>query len=116
VGLADTIRNVVGVANALTAGLQPTVSHEAFSAVDGNNKPSYAAAVARKAIVTRTRRWVRAKDDTVKQARFEVAFVSNIPIDVRDRITVNGETGPILDVKQTLDDAGNGYVTEVVIG
>lgn len=114
--LASLVADAVAIANEQTDSLQVDVSHEAWTGVDGNTKPVYAAAVVRKGLVTRTKRWIRTKDDTVRQARFEVAILANVAVDVRDRVSVNGETGPILDVKAFQRPGGGGYITEVVIG
>jgi hypothetical protein len=114
--LSGLVADAVALANEQTDSLQVDIAHEAFLKVDGNTKPVYDDPVVRRGFVTQTSRWVRGKDDTVRQARFQIAILSSVAIDVRDRLTFDGRTGPILDVKAFQKPNGGGYITEVTIG
>lgn len=127
-GLADIVRSGVAVANTLTAGLQVTVSHYAWTGHDVYGAPTFAAAVSRSALVDMTRKLRRMPDGQESVAHAVITIVGPItanggsnrqePIDPRDKFTLpDGSTGPILDIKGLLDPSTNKpFMYEVVIG
>lgn len=115
----NIVTSLVAVAGRITQSLklQATVTHEPWTSADTHNKPTYAAGVPRTAVVAKTTRWIRQKDDSVRQAKLHITFLSSVAINIKDRLTLaDGTTGPILEAGGPLDDLGNGYVTDVFIG
>lgn len=129
-GLADTVRNAVATAHALTADLQATVTHRAWTGQDETGKATYASAVSRTAIVEQRQRMLRQRDGTEIMTAAMLTFLAPIaangaatrrePIDPRDVFTLpDGTSGPVVDVAG-LTDAGSAsgasFYYQVAIG
>lgn len=119
------VRSVVATANRVTASLQATVTHEAWTGKDVYNKPSYAAGVARQALVEWEPELQRKADSEQIRCRARLTFLQPItpqgtagrrePIDPRDRITLaNGYSGPILRVPG-LEDPSTALPYDVLV-
>lgn len=129
-GLADTIRSGIATAHALTAELQATVSHRAWTGQDETGKATYAAAVSRTAIVEQRQRLLRRADGTEIMTAAMLTFLTPIaangaatrrePIDPRDTFTLpDGTTGPVVDVAGMTDAesaTGESFFYQVAIG
>ncbi len=120
-GWADLVRKMVGVADTLTATLQDTVTHYAWSGatVDSYNKvTAWGIGVTRNAIVEPTSRLIRRDDGSLVQAVYKITFPRPVAVDSRDRIVIsNGTEGPILDVSGIVDPDTNAlYAVEVILG
>lgn len=129
--LADTVRTMVAVANSMTAPLQPTVTHYAWTGQSGTGKPIYVLiGVARKALVEhRTRRIVTAQGQEIL-AEHQLLFLEPVPaqgasgriepIDPRDKIVLpNGTTAPIVHIGGFADagsSIGDTFYHEVWLG
>lgn len=124
----DLIRTGVALADSLTAPLQASVTHEAYTGMDGFGKKVYATGVARPALVERKNKERRKPDGRTIITTAMITFLRPIaangaagrqePVDTRDRITLpDGSTDPIADVEALLDpDTGAGYYTTVYLG
>lgn len=126
--LDSLIRRGVAVADRLTASLQPDVTHEAWTGQDGYGAATYAAGVARAAIIEQKQRLHRTSNGREVVTKAKITILRPItpngaagrtePIDVRDRFTLpDGSTGPIVDIGG-FTDAGTGrpYFAEVWLG
>jgi hypothetical protein len=126
--LDSILRSGVALANRMTGSLQAVVTHEAWTGTDTFNKPTYATAVSRPAIVDLNQRRSIERDGTVIVSRASITFLSPIaangasgrrePIDPRDRLTLpDGTTGPILEVAGAVDPTtGYPYAPTVALG
>lgn len=122
------VRSGVAIAKSVTADLQVTVEHEAWTGVDGYAAPTYASAKKRQALVERTQRVIRTATGENQVARVRVLFLEPIkangadgrvePIDPRDRLTLpDGTVGQILDVSGMFDPTTDApYFCEVFCG
>lgn len=126
--LLDDVRDAVSTADDETKDLQATVQHEAWTGADQYGTPTFAAAVARRAIVDQQQHEHRTATGELVATQAYVAFIEPItpngaagrvePIDPNDRITLpDGTTGPIVDVSGFVD-AGTGrpLFSEVWLG
>lgn len=115
-GVLDILRNGIALADSLTADLQDTVTHEAWTGQDFNGKPTYAVGITRAAIVERKQRLIKGIDGREVMSTHYVGFIRPIspngaagrqePVDPRDRITLsNGSTGPIVSLDGFMDRA-----------
>lgn len=106
-GLADILAGGIAIADAVTKDIQPTITWEAWISQDEYGTPSYATAVALRAIVdlTRKRRFngdgqlitVVASITILQPVTSNGAAGRREPVDPRDKITLpDGSTGPIL--------------------
>ena len=117
-GLDDLVRTAIATAKTVTADLQVSVTHAAFSSVDGYGKPSYASGVSRKALVESANRLIRTAAGQEVLSRTKVTFLSPVSVTTKDRITLpDGSTGPILDVRGLVDPSTSApYMVEVFLG
>lgn len=119
-GLADTVRGAVAVANAATAGLQVNVSHYAAGTPDeAGNVPYPALPTARPALVTRKQKMVTTSTGQNVLSTAEVVFLDPaVVINELDKIVLpDGTTGPILNTVGFLDQGTNRpYLTQVYLG
>jgi hypothetical protein len=130
-GLGSVIRNAVANVDAITGGedgLQVSITHRAWTARDKYNKPTYASAVTRKAVMKSLQRMIRTTGGQEVLARASLTFLTPItangaegrrePVDPRDLITLpDGTTGPILDVTGTVDPETDApYALKVILG
>ncbi len=118
-GLDDVIRSGVALANTITADLQVTVTHEAWSSVAVvYGSGSFAAGVSRQAVVEQKDRLMRLPGGQEVLQRAVVTFVGPVTINVKDKITLpDGTTGPILTIKGVTDPStGLPYAYEVALG
>lgn len=116
-GLDAILRSGVAIAKSVTASLQSVVSHEVFSSEDEWSNPTYAAAVNRNAIVERRVKMIRTVDGREILSTMQVTFLEDVTVSVKDRLTVDGLTAPIVSVSGTVDPTtGRGYVTQVALG
>lgn len=132
-GLSATIASAVAVANSVTADLQDNVTHEAWTGQDGTTKPTFAAGVARPALIEMEPALgasgaIRSPQGEVLAVRAKLTFLGPItgngaanrtePIDKRDRFTLpDGTTGPVLQVAGMIDpNTDKPYLTEVLLG
>jgi len=111
---------VAGVAlvDSLTASLQQTVMHAAYTGYDSYGAATYAAPVTRYAIVEMMTLLYRNQQGEEVLQRAVVLFPRSVAVDSRDKITLqDGTTGPILDVRGVGDPGtGDTYYTEVSLG
>jgi len=84
-GLADIVRNAVAKADAITADLQPTIKHAAWTGNDGMGGSTYAAAISRAALIEQKQKKV------VSTSGAEL--VSHHVITILRPITANGTAG-----------------------
>jgi hypothetical protein len=127
-GLADTIRNAIATANAITSDLQVTVRHRAWTGTDAYSKPVYATAIHRPAIVDFRQRLRRDLNGQEVVQVASVMFLEPIlpngatgrrePVDPRDELTLpNGYTGPIIDVGGFVDAGTDApFLIEIGLG
>lgn len=127
--LDDLVRSGIALAHSITADLQVTVTHEAFTGVDGFAKPTYASGNDYQAIVEKRMRRFRNDDGDEVVSQYKVMFLVPVeengtsgrsePIDTRDRLTLSdGRTGPILHISAGLLDptTDQPYYHEVYLG
>lgn len=117
-GLMDTVRSGVAIANSVTGDLQATVTHRVFVRAGGAGKSIYTD-VQRKALVTRRQRLVRSSsgDQTMSQA--EVVFLDpGVVVNELDLITLpDGTSGSILNTSGFVDSGtGRPILTQVYLG
>jgi hypothetical protein len=121
-GLADTVRAAVAVADRVTGGtggLQVTVTHKAWSSQDGDGKPTYAAGVSRSGVLVYETKAIRGVDGHERQSIANLTFIGNVAVDIRDQITLpDGKTPVILRVSAPADSgtAGAVFITQVWFG
>lgn len=127
-GLDSIIRSGVATIDAVTASLQVSVTHAAWTGHGNYAEPTYATGVARKAIVVFKQRMRKLGNGQEVLQQASVVFPRPIaangtadrrePIDPRDKLTLpNGYTGPILDVQGVVDPLTNApYSLEVILG
>jgi len=128
VGLRDLVASGVALADNLTADLQPTVQHEAWTGNDGFGGATYATAVPRAALVERKQKQVLNPQGQEVLSEHTITLLRPIaangapdrfePIDPRDRFTLpDGTTGPILSIESFTDRVtGAGYFAQVFLG
>lgn len=135
-GLADTVRSGVALANSLTGDLQDAVTHERWINDSERGRPVYAAGVSLQALVEYKERRVVAANGDVSVQRAKITIIGPVsalpagqhtaksqlyrkdPIDPRDRFTLpNGTVARILNIVG-LDDPSTGspYLYEVTLG
>lgn len=126
-GLLDTLRTAVKIADKVTKPIQATVTYERCLLHSGDGTKTYASAVEMKAIVDWKRQQVRTPSGVLSLSRASVMFIDILALNVatsgeglddHDRITLpDGTTGPILDMSGFVD-AGTGrpLATEVFLG
>lgn len=127
--LKSLVRNAVATAHKVTKDLQVTVTHEAYTGLNGDAKATYASGVDYLALVEKRVRRFRndAGEDIMSQHL--VTFLTTVaengtagrsePIDTRDRITLpDGTVVPILHVAGGILDplTGQPYLHEVYLG
>jgi hypothetical protein len=120
-GLMDTVRNAVAIADGLTKDLQPAVLHTAV--LDSpqtlrGEQVAPQAAVARRAIVEQKQRLVRTTAGDMALSKAKVTFLSQVAIGLRDKIVLpDGSTGPILETEGFIDSAtARPILSEVYLG
>jgi hypothetical protein len=98
------IRSALVTANKVTASLQATVSHAAFSSADSYGNPTYASAKNRKALVEFKPKMVKTTSGEEKVSKATVTFIQPVAVDLRDQITLpDGTTSPILAISGLVD-------------
>lgn len=124
----DLVRSGVALADSLTAPLQGTVTHEAWTATTALGEKTFAAGVGRKAIIELKTRERQTSDGRTILTTAKITFLRPIaahggagrkePIDSRDRLTLpDGSTDPVADVDALIDpDTGRGYYATVYLG
>jgi hypothetical protein len=111
----------IGIADALTAGVQCLVSYEEFISADGNGDEDYEDPVSIACVVDQTR-----KHKTTSTGRIDVVVATltfprgDLNIGPKDKITLpDGTTGPlIIDAPDAVVDpvTGRGFIQTVMIG
>lgn len=113
------LRDVVAIAQTVTADLQVEVQHERFVQRSKTSKPEYGAPTARKVLLQQVTRNVRKGDETI-QATGPITFIENVEVSVEDRLTLpDGRVGVVAYIgglKDRTNVAGGGFVTEVWVG
>lgn len=127
-GLDATVRAAIATISTATADLQATVAHAAWTGKDGYNKPTFAVAVNRQALVEMKQRLRRLPNGQEVLQQAAVTFIGPIsangatgrrePVDPRDTITLpNGYSGPILNVEGLIDPTTNRpFMVQVWLG
>lgn len=126
-GLLETLRSGVKLADKVTKPLQATVRYERAKGNDGYGKPTYASVVQLRAIVDFARKQVRTQSGelTVTRATIDLLDIDAVVratngegIGNDDRFTLpDGDTGPILDISGFIDaGTGNPIATTVMLG
>jgi len=118
VGLDAIVRAGLKVAKTVTADLRDTVTHEAWSSVDGFGKPTYASGVSRSAIVEHKQHLLRNSNGQETLSSHRLLFLEPVAIDPRDRLTLSdGTTASILSVNGVMDPSTDApYYAEVFVG
>lgn len=118
-GFDQLIRDLVGVANNLTASLQGNVTHYlwAESVVDDSGKITWGVGTARPALLEHVNTLTRNQQGDLILATTKIMFLEPVLIDVRDRIVLpDGKSAPIARVSGLLDPVSGGpYVTELYL-
>jgi hypothetical protein len=109
------VNSLVGTANRITASLQATVGHEAYSGtLTRDGQPNFATSVSRTAIVEKKQHQVRAQDGTIRLSETRLVFLVPLTVDVRDRFTLpDGMKPAILSLGGPLGSDGKAFVTEI---
>lgn len=129
-GLDDTVRSAVAVANSVTRDLQEEVLHYPwiYQTQLGENKYDPQSPISRKGIVQQFIREIRMADGRFMSVKAKITFLEDIPangaegrvepIDNRDKIVLaDGTTGPIVEVKGLRDPGrANAFLLEVFLG
>lgn len=112
------VRSVVATADTVTASLQATVQHAAYVSQDVYGTPTYATAVARRAVVDLTERPVRTVEGHERLSTATVIFPRPVAVDTRDKFTLpDGRTAPVLSIGGVADPStGARYTVEVALG
>lgn len=117
-GLMDTVRSAVALANNMTADLQADVVHEVFQHADGAGTASYLKVV-RPALVLRKQKMVRSSMGEMVLSGASVVFLdAGVIIHEFDRIMLpDGTGGPILATDGFVDSGtGHPILTQVYLG
>jgi hypothetical protein len=116
--LATILQNGISVANTITTSLQATITHAAFSSVDGYGKTTYGTGVSRTAIVERRQKYIRTNAGDEKVSLAKLTFPYPVTIGERDKITLPDSTVmPILRIDGVVDPTTNAeYMVEVELG
>lgn len=117
-GLMDTVRSAVALANNMTADLQADVTHEVFQHADGAGTGDYIKVV-RPALVTRKQKMVRSADGEMVLSGAQVTFLdASVVVNELDRIILpDGTGGPILATDGFVDSGtGHPILTQVYLG
>lgn len=126
-GLLDTIRAGVKIADSVTQSLQASIKFERYLSSDGQGAKTYAAAVYLLGVAEKKQQMIRTQSGALVACRSNVLFLnvaalviatSADGINNEDRITLpDGTTGPILEVGGFID-AGTGqpFATQVFLG
>lgn len=120
-GLLDTVRSAVAVADALTRDLQATVVHTAATLPqDARGEPTAPASpVSRPAIVEMKQHVVKTTGGQMVTSKAKVTFLdAAVVVGLLDKIVLpDGTTGPILDVEGFVDrGTGRPILNEVYLG
>lgn len=117
-GLDALVRAAVAMADGITSSLQASVAHEAYMSQDGFGKPTYAAAVSRRAIVDLTEKPIRTTEGKERLSTARLTFPRPVAVDLRDRFLLpDGRTAPVLTIGGVADPTtGTRYATEVALG
>ena len=115
---ARLARKLIAVGDKLSKSMQTTVKHEAFKSQSDSGKVTYQSAVNRRAIVELDSKLVRTMAGLETRIRARVTFLTETPIDERDKITLpSGMTGPIYLLDGFVDaDTGKSFYTEIGLG
>jgi hypothetical protein len=116
--LATVLQGGISIANTVTASLQATVTHKAFSSVDGYGKVTYATGVARTAIVERRQKYVRTANGEEKLSLAKILFLTPVSVDEWDLFTLPDSTEmPILRIGGPVDPTTNAeFIVEIELG
>src|SRR2546430_15068682 len=115
-GLLDTLRSGVTIADKVTKPLQAWVQHSAYIGESGAGDPSYDVPVNRQAIISQREREMMGPNGQLVAIQATITFPYPIPpngapgrvepVDSRDLFVLpDGTTGPIIDVSGTIDPA-----------
>jgi hypothetical protein len=127
-GLLETVRAGIKIADAVTKDLQATVLYERAIGTDGYGSPLFAPAVPLRAVVDYASKQVRTRDGILTVTRVTlglldveavVAATSGEGIGNDDRFTLpDGDVaGPVLDVSGFVDrGTGHPVATQVMLG
>jgi hypothetical protein len=118
-GLAEVVRGGVALADRLTASLQATVAHEAWSGNNGDGQHSYAESVSVAAVVEEGKKARKLANGDVVMTKAHIIFLRPRQVDPRDRFTLpSGSKGPVVDTDHAVVDpsTGVGYYAGVWIG
>jgi hypothetical protein len=126
--LADIVRSGVALANTLTASLQVSVQHKAWTGSDAYGAPTYADAIVRNGLLEAKTRVLRRPngEEVLQQSQLTIlepvaangAAGRAEPIDPRDRFVLpDGTEKAALDVSGLADPStGAPYGFEVALG
>ena len=116
--LATIIQNSLSVANVVTASLQATITHAAYSSDDGYGKPTYSAGVERQAIVERRQKYVRTNTGEEKLSQARLTFLYPVTIGEQDKIALpDSSEMPILRITGVIDpETSAEYAVELELG
>lgn len=127
--LRSIVRNAVSIADRVTAPLQATIQHSAWTGQDEFGDVTYTDPISRDCIVEyKIRDKLQSSSGRVIQSQALVTIIRPIdpngaagrvePIDPRDLIVLpNGHSGPIIDIEGVVDPMTNSpYMYQVWIG
>ncbi len=126
----EVLRGGIALANQLTAGVQVTITHQAWIDQDTFGDPVLADPVPIKCILDLTRRQLQQDDGVTVTVIATATIVGDVspngaagrvePIDPRDIITLpDGTTGPIINTapNSVVDPGtGRGLIHEILLG
>jgi hypothetical protein len=117
VGLAQTVRNVVAVANTVTKDLQVLVDHHVWlsQALDGTATYKI---YKRSVLLDLKSTQVRISSGQLVAAKGLVTFLTPTAVSVKDQFGLpDGSVNPVLDVNGFADPStGRAYVADVYLG
>lgn len=115
----DLVRNLVAVADTLTAPLQATVAWSAFTGQDHGGNPTYATAVNVQCVIEQKLEQRTLADGRIVSTRAKLTFPRSFNVDARDKLVLpDGSSSPIVDLQGVTDPdaAGLPYAQEVYLG
>ena len=127
-GFDDDIRSGVALARTLTLDLQAAVSWKRWTAQTAFGAPTYASAIAVKALIERQNKLVPSSDGREVLVKTKLTILEPLtaqgasgrrePVDERDVFTLpDGTSGPIVDVVGFVDGGtGRPYLHEIFLG
>ena len=111
------LRGCIKAVKRAVGALAVDVVHEHEISRTSSGAITFANRDTRTAVVEPNRKVYRSSDGAALSVKSRLTFLEYVEIDLNDRLTVDGVTGPIVQVSHGLaDDAGEGLITTVLLG